>query len=596
MKKLMLIMAMAIGLVACHDEKIDLTGKGDGGGKEAVGYISFASDGVSVNIDNEAAAGEIAPKGTRAGESECDAYTVEIWNEAGEKITSFLYGERESEYAEGKGGISVPVGKYTVKAYSNIPEKASSTPEYAGEAVVEVEKNKVAQASITCKLSSVKVSVRFDPILASLINDAAQSRVALGKNDISEYTFTGRPVTPAAADNTLTTGLQKMDWGAEGGYIYLRPNEAQNPLFVYLTAVYNGSNINNQALHVCDDAKPGEWRQVTVKLDNGDSGTVYIIIEVTTWVEGEEVDVDVSQIAVSWGESGIPDDSDAPEIKWLNHDLSQPFTITDNMFNSAGEYTEGAAFEVTTKSNIAAFKLGVNSTNVDLQQAITSWGLNVEGGVNISDLTAGNKLALGLWGFPTSDVTSLTELAFDLSALMKDLHTNYAGTHTFSITVVDAKGGSTTAELNITSGLVVDPNIQWIGQDIDKVIDIYPMDPNDKTGMVLLVTAKSGIKNMVITVEGVLAPALPAVGLPTSFDLVDPVDADGNDISAKLQGLGFETGAAVKDQVRKEFDITGFKTLLKVAPGVTRFKVNLTDNDGNNIEKAMQLNIVVPEE
>ena len=36
MKKLMLIMAMAIGLVACHDEKIDLTGKGDGGDKEAV--------------------------------------------------------------------------------------------------------------------------------------------------------------------------------------------------------------------------------------------------------------------------------------------------------------------------------------------------------------------------------------------------------------------------------------------------------------------------------------------------------------------------------------------------------------------------------
>lgn len=592
----MLIMAMAIGLVACHDEKIDLTGKDDCGDKEVVGYISFSGEGLSVNVDNEAAAGEIAPESTRAGVVALEDYTVEIWNEVGEMVKSFAYGAREEQYAQGEDGIAVPVGNYTVKAYSRKPEKASTTPEYAGQTTVSVEKNKTTEASITCKLSSVKVSVRFDPILASLINEEAQSRVALGKDDLSEYTFTGRPVTPKVADSAVTDGLQKMAWDAEGGFVYLRPNEEVNPLVVYLTAVYNGSNINNQALKVCDDAKPGEWRQVTVKLDKGDSGTVYIIIEVQTWVEGEEIDVDVTEIAMNWGESSIPDDSDAPEIKWINHDLTQMFTITDAMFNTAGEFVEGAAFEVKTKSAMAAFKLGVSTTNSDLQEAIVSMGLTVDGGANISELANTSKMILGGWGFPTKSVTELTELTFDLSALMKDLHANYAGTHKFTITVADAKGSSTTAELNITSGLVVDPNIQWVGQDIDKVVDIYPLDENDKTTMELLVTAKTGIKSLIVSVEGVLAPALPSVGLPTSFDLVNPVDDSGKDISATLSGLGFKVGEQVKDQTSVSFDITGFKALLKVAPGVTKFKVDLTDNEGNNIVKSMQLNIVVPEE
>ena len=236
--------------------------------------------------------------------------------------------------------------------------------------------------------------------------------------------------------------------------------------------------------------------------------------------------------------------------------------------------------------------MGINSTNSELQ----AMGLNVEGGVDVAELSTSTKMILGLWGFPTSDVVGKTELNFDLSAMMKSLHTTYAGTHTFTLIVTDKNGSSTTVELNITSGLVVDPNIQWVGQDIDKVVDIYPLDENDKTTMELLVTAKTGIKSLIVSVEGVLAPALPSVGLATSFDLVCPVDEKGNDISAKLSGFGFKVGEQVKDQTRVSFDITGFKKLLKVAPGVTNFKVDLTDNEGSNIVKSMQLNIVVPEE
>ena len=119
MKRLMLIMALAIGLVACHDEKTEWGGGIDN--QSEVGYIAFAEGGLSVNVENESAMGDIEPMATRVTAEELADYTVEIWNEAGEKISSFKYGERASKYStsvydETRKGIAVAVGTYTVKA------------------------------------------------------------------------------------------------------------------------------------------------------------------------------------------------------------------------------------------------------------------------------------------------------------------------------------------------------------------------------------------------------------------------------------------------------------------------------------------------
>lgn len=597
MKRLMFIVAATLCMVACNDEKIDWGTQGNL--QDGVGYIAFAEGGLSVNVDNESAAGDVEPKATRAITEAGDDYMVEIWNQAGEMVTSFKYGQREANYTtspydSSRKGIAVAAGTYTVKAYSAETPKESNTPNYAGEAVVEVGKEQVANAEVVCTLSSVKVSVRFDPILASLITDATQSRVVLGSQNVSEYTFTGRPVTPAAEDSAVLEGLSKMAWDAEGGSRYLRPNEDVNPLTLYLTTTYNGSAIKDQALNVVNNAKPGEWRKITVKLENGDSGTIYVNVEVQTWVNGEEVDCDVTKVALNMSEAAIPDDSDAPDFKWLDHDFSQPFTITDAMFNSAGAYTEGAAFEVKTKSEITSFSLALSTTNSDLSAAAAEIGLSANNGLELAaSMSTVAKMVLGNWGFPTANVAGATEVAFDLSAMMKDLHTNYAGTHSFTMTVADKNGSSTTVVLNITSGLVVDPNIQWVGYDIDKRYDIRA---GDSTTMEILVTAKSGIKNLVVTIEGPLSDngLLTEVGMPSSFDLVNPgLNLKGGELADNLNGLGFPTGDAVKDQTSISFDITNFKSMLVVAPGETNFKLTVTDNEGNTIEKSMMINMIV---
>ena len=114
--------------------------------------------------------------------------------------------------------------------------------------------------------------------------------------------------------------------------------------------------------------------------------------------------------------------------------------------------------------------------------------------------------------------------------------------------------------------------------------------------MKILVTAKSGIQSLVVTIEGPLADngLLTEVGMPSSFDLVNPgKNLKGEELSVNLNGLGFPTGDDVKDQTSISFDITGFKQMLMVAPGETNFKLTLTDNEGNTIEKSMMINIIV---
>ena len=104
------------------------------------------------------------------------------------------------------------------------------------------------------------------------------------------------------------------------------------------------------------------------------------------------------------------------------------------------------------------------------------------------------------------------------------------------------------------------------------------------------------------SLEGALAAKSESTGtsllddvfLPSSFDLVNPgVNLEGNDLSINLNGLGFPTGDDVKDKTSLSFDITSFKSMLVVAPGHNDFKITLTDNDGNVIEKSMMINMIV---
>lgn len=620
MKKLFLVAAAMLSFTACVDESIDW-GQGEQT-TEQMGYISFGGNAITVAVDSEVGEGEVEPQGsrsaTRAADTAIEDYTVQIINAAGDVVKSFKYGEwtQDDDYVANHKiddnhtvtGIGLPVGTYTVKAFSGETQNVSDTPEYEGYTTVTLAKGTATEAKVECKLSSIKVTVTFDAVLAEVIDAASTSvLVRLDEEGIEEANRSQHTYGGYADKTALTKGHDAV------APTYLKPQASNDgvPLNLYLTTIYGGapgvgSQISAQKLPVVSNAKIGEWRKVSIKLDHGTEGTVYFVVTVETWVYDKQIDVTQSTYAVSLSEMEIPDISDAPVIKWADKDLAQPIVLSDGMFDSNGSMVGGAPFTISTKQPLAAIYVAASSNNSELASLISSMGMDAAAsvandtnyaGLNIlGELQTLQKTILKTWGFPEGSALGQTEVAFDLAGLMEQLQADYNGKHTFTITVVDEKKNNTTVTLDITSGGVIDPNIVWEGKDITKRYVV-----TDDLKIKINMTAEKGVKNLVVTVSGRLGQSdgMNAIGMPNSFDLVDPgykIDPSTlapteEELGPSLAGMGFPVGEDVKDKTELSFDITSFMGLMGTFKGDTDFKVTLTDNEGNVAEQTVKITI-----
>ena len=305
MKKLFLVAAAMLSFTACVDESIDW---GQGGQEaEQMGYISFGGNAITVAVDSEVGEGEVEPQGarsaTRAADTAIEDYTVQIINAAGDVVKSFKYGEwtQDDDYVANHKiddnhtvtGIELPVGTYTVKAFSGETQNVSDTPEYEGYTTVTLAKGTATEAKVECKLSSIKVTVTFDAVLAEVIDAASTSvLVRLDEEGIEEANRSQHTYGGYADKTALTKGHDAV------APTYLKPQASNDgvPLNLYLTTIYGGapgvgSQISAQKLPVVSNAKIGEWRKVSIKLDHGTEGTVYFVVTVETWVYNEQIDV-----------------------------------------------------------------------------------------------------------------------------------------------------------------------------------------------------------------------------------------------------------------------------------------------------------------
>lgn len=594
-------------------------GDEDTPGSENVGYLSFGEDGIQVFLDHEEGEGDVEPQAstsdvptTRAISADALAdYTVQIIQDGVVK-QSFKYGawKAAENYKENHvidanhtvTGLELPVGNYTVRVFSAEAENVSAAPQYEGSQDVTLRKGQMSEANVECTLSSVKVTVTFDPILADVIDATNTSVMARldeeGVASPSAHTWSGytdKAALTKSHDQIVAT--------------YLKPQaatEAGSPLNIYLTTIYGGteaagtgSQINAQKLPV-GNVNAGEWRKVTVKLDHGTDGTVYFVVTVETWAYNQQIDVTQEVYAASLGEMEIPDVTDAPVIETPvgGLDLTQAMTLTEDMF-TAGVYNGNASMTVKTKQPIKGLYLSATSDSEGLPELISYLGLDTpatEGthaGLNLAGtLNVAFKSILGTWGFPTANIAGQTELTFNVAGLLAQLQSeeSYTGNHSFSLTIVDAKENNATYTLQVTSG-IIETDIVWVGENIDQRHDIYTSG-GDPTKIIIKVTAATGIKKLQVEIIGALAGMVSEVGLASSFDLVEPRNDEGGDISESLIGLGFPVGADVKDKQSISFEITQFITLLKVAPGENSFKLTLTENDDNVIEKTIMLNVI----
>ena len=621
MKRLLLLAMTVVALPACVSEQTDWGGD-ESLSSENVGYLSFGEDGIQVYADYEEGAGDVEHQAsashapvTRAG-VDTSNYTVRILKSDGSQaIPDFKLGElpslenyREAGYTNNgrhpelaTAGLELPVGTYTVYVFSAEAANQSNEPEYVGSATATLRKGVATSVTVNCTLSSVKVTVTFDPILADVLDATKTSVMARldeeGVASPSAYTW-GSYADKAA----LILGHDQVT------PVYLKPqvpSETGSPLNIYLTTIYGGteaagtgSQINAQKLPV-GNVKAGEWRKVTVKLDHGTDGTVFFVVTVETWVHNNAIDVTQAVYAASLGEMEIPDVTDAPVIETPvgGLDLTQPLTLSGEMFTN-GAYNGDASMTIKTKQPIKALYLSATSDSEGLPELISFMGLDAAGenGFNGLDLAgtlnAGVKAIVNTWGFPTSNVAGQNEIPFSIAGLLSQLHTepSYTGKHTFSLTIVDVKGNNATYTLQVTSG-IIQTDIVWLGKNIDQRYDIYA-GGGDPTKIEIKVTAATGIKSLHVEIIGPLSGIVSDVGLSPKFDLVDPKNDLGQDISSPLVGLNFPVGNDVKDKQSISFDITSFIDLLSVAIGENSFKLTLVENDGNSLEKTVMINVI----
>ncbi|MDE5623871.1 MAG: DUF4493 domain-containing protein [Alistipes sp.] len=537
--------------------------------KSNIGYLTF--DQLEMTVVDRTEEIDHHPESyalTRAGNTDVESYTVEILDAKGQPVevtdkngttgSSFLYGNRPEL-------IELPAGVYTLSVYSDTtPDAAFDTPTYGAAQTVTITRgNTTALQDMTCRLLSVKVTVAYKDTLIATMSKDTQAEVVLGEKNA--LVFEGKEPTLVG---------------------YLKPSADQsNPLVLYLTTTFNEKKIDRQPLVVARDAKAGQYRNITVGLQNAEDGTVVISAEIETWLENDEIVVDCQKVAVTaLCEERIPDenDPDAPKLEWPGHSLDEVFTLDDSKFDANKYFIGNVDLTVTAKAPIATFFVGVTSDNAAFNAYLALNGLTEP--QNTATVDGPARTALRLWGFPAENL-QVTERSFRLTPLMKVLF-DYEGNHVFTLTITDEAGRKSTFELKIAvkHDTGDQPRIVWPDHDLGTRYETTEVEE-----VALLMTVPNGVRSLWVEIHGALEAGLAGM-MPSQFELTDP-----GEIASALNGFGFPTGDAVKDQTDLTFSISAdLIGMMSVFPGETDFKLVVTDNAGQTAEATIKL--LVPEQ
>lgn len=568
--------------------------------EKGFGYISFAGNGLIVDERSETVGSNPSTSAvTRAANIDVNTYTVEIYEtgDTSQPVASFVYGER------GEAPIELPTGTYCIRVFSDeTPATAwegdPATPTYGAyvdkytnaegrETAIEVTKNHTADnplrlGTITCRLQTVKASVSFHEALRALTSGTSADLVLGGENNL---VFTEAEIGTVRKNGSTTEQVTPAK------ACYLKPVEGQkNPLVLYLTTTFEGKTITRQPMNISPDAKAGEFRKITLNLDNADNGSLIITAHIETWVYDEKVDVDVATLAVL-SEARIPDinDPNAPKLELSDGSLDEVFALNDSMFDENGDCIAPCIFTLTAKAPLAAFTVEVESTDAAFAAYIAANSLNTPADL-CDNGSSPAKAALRAWGFPTTNIAGQTARTFSLKNLMSTLYPAYEGEHTFKMVLTDEEGRKTEYAfcVAVVPASAAYPDIRWVGKDsgyLDERHDTY-------AGMEIKIRVKAskGIASLKVKISGQLD--LSDVQMPNEFDLVDP-DASKEGLSATLgkDGFGFPVGDEVRDQTELEFEISQFVPLMSSFKGDTDFELTVVDNEGASITKSVKLRV-----
>lgn len=555
-KTLAMLMAAAVFAAGCVNEDPPYKNEGGEPGAE-VGYLAF--DDLSMRVIYDPVTDTQDTRVVTRATPDVDDFIVEIINSSNEVVLDTTYGALKAELLDEP--MELPVGAYRIEVRSEetMPTVAWENPFYGASRTFTILKAQTTPIEeIVCTLQNIKVTAGYAADLFDIISPETTATVSL--------------------DNASMVFVK-----GETRAAYFKPLAVENTLQYRLAGSFSDTNAPISMNRTITGVKGGQWRKITVVIEHANEGEILLDIEVDSFIQDEEVVVDGT--AGLW-EPLIDENGDAPTFVWPGHDLSQPFALTEAMFEQGGASYEPFAFDVTSPTGIESFEIGIASTSSEFLASLATLQIPTSFDLCTLSPSAMPGTLLNAFGYPLGDqIQGRTTCHFEIAAQIEALYA-FEGTHTFTFEITDADNSSVEATLT----LVVDkggseeggPSIVWDGYDIDVQHPITPDMTIDLT-----VTAPAGIKSLVVEIDSeALTPELPTMGIPTTFDLASLDDELATMFSEEFM---FPVNAQVKDKTSLPLSITVFAPLLMNFPGEHNFILTVTDNNDVVVSKTIQL-------
>ena len=532
------------------------------------GFLSLSALSVELVADHQPSIDDVAGKVNTRAAADINTFDCAIYDQSGSNlIQAFKYGQRPSSPIELEAGNYI----FTISS-GEVPAAAFESPVYAHTEPFTINiKQTTELTDMVCTLQNIQASVTYSVDLRQSLSDDTTATLTVGSS-------------------SLVFGVDETRSG------FFKAEKALNDIDVLVKGMYTQQDkapADFEFTTTIKDVKAGQYSDIQLYIEYSSQGNISISVTIDGWVVDQEV---VYNLAGNIAEDIIVDDNDEPVITLVGGDITEAQSLYATDFDNKGNCTKDIIVEVATKSAITSLVVDIASTNPTLVASLDQYGLS-----STMDLCQAGAAtaALKLMGLPVNDqVAGQTAVVYDITAQMKLLR-DYVGSHTFTVTATDSKGGVTTAALTIIiEGKLSAPTILWKGYDIDKRYTVV-------SGMTvdIVVTAAAKVKDFSVQiVSDVLTPSeLGNVGLCDVLNLAEPTSSystvndnfDTSGIAQSLAGLGFPTGEAVKGQSSVEFSITQFLDLLAITgQGRHDFIMTVTDYDDNVTVKTLMIETV----
>ena len=532
------------------------------------GYLSLSSLSVELVTDHKPVDGELSTRALVRAAADVNTFDCSIVNEQGQEvIPSFKYGERPSQ------NIELEAGKYIFKMISGQIKGAEfEAPVYGlAEPFTIVRKQTTTISELVCTLQNIQASVSYSADLRAALSDDTTATLTVGSS-------------------SLVYGVNETRSG------YFKAEKALNDIDLLMKGKYTQEGKEPAEFEfttTIKDVKAGQHSDIQLYIEYSTEGSIAISVTIDGWVVDEGIVYDLAGLI---SEDIMVDDTDKPVISLEGGDIDAPITLLATDFDANGNCTKDIVVGIASKSAITSAVVEIASSNPMMIASLDQYNLTTSFDLCNAGTATGS---LKLMGLAVNDqIKGKTEVSYNLTATMKLLK-EFVGTHTFTVTVTDEKGGATTTTLTIViEGEQVGPTIVWKGYNIDQQYTVVPGMTVD-----IIVNANAGIKEFTVKINSnVLTPKeLNNVGLCDVLNLTNPAASyssvnpnfNTSSIEGSLTGFGFPTGAAVLNQTSVEFSITQFLDLLSfTGAGTHHFVMTVTDNDGNSIVKTLMIETI----